>query len=113
MQFVLAADAAILRQAQHRHHVNALDRRLIARVDDEDFDRVLFLEHQVGDDRRQHRPALGQDADLHRLAFEGVRPRRLLARHSGGDPPKSSSSRGRIARSAASDSGLMRTFSSM
>ena len=34
MQLVLATHVAILGQAQHRHHVDALDRRLIARIDE-------------------------------------------------------------------------------
>ena len=64
VQFVLAADTAVLRQPQHGLDVDPLDRRLIARIDHEDLDRVLLLEHEVGDDRGQHRSAFGQDANL-------------------------------------------------
>ncbi len=107
MELVLAADIAILGQAQHRHDVDALDRRLVARIDHENLDRVLLLENQVGDDDGQHRPTLGQNANLNPLR------RGVSQRHCAWASPKSSSSWGRTTRSACSDSGVILTFCRM
>src|SRR5262245_7515215 len=106
MKLVLTPHAAILCQAQHGHHVFAFDRRLFAGVDDENLERMLLLEHQIGDHRRQYGPTLGQDPDLNC----GVRGR---AAHPAAASSNSVSRRGRSARSAASDSALMRTLSRM
>src|ERR671937_3298406 len=102
MQLVLAADVAVLRQAQHRLDVDALDGWLLAGIYDEDLDRVLLLEHQVSDHGSQHRPALGQNAYL-----DGGR---FAASHRDAESENKSSSLGRTARRACSDSCLTRTL---
>ena len=101
IQLVLAADMAILRQPQDGRDIPALDGWLLPGVDDEDLQRLLFLQDEVGDDGRQHGTAFGQDADLNR--GRGVDRHQL----------KSSSRRGRTARKACSDSGLIFTLSRM